>query len=60
MKKNRIILLAILLVISLAISACGNDACTAHTDTNGDYKCDSCGAEIEKPACTEHTDANGD
>jgi len=37
--------------------------CTNHTDTNKDYVCDKCGAQLEKPAdpeCTEHVDNNSD
>lgn len=34
--------------------------CTTHKDANGDYKCDNCGAQLEKPACTYHKDANND
>ena len=33
--------------------------CTTHKDENNDYKCDNCGAELEKP-CTYHKDANAD
>ncbi len=33
--------------------------CTTHEDANTDYKCDKCGAELEKPACT-HEDADTD
>ncbi|MBQ7398392.1 MAG: hypothetical protein IJW09_06195, partial [Clostridia bacterium] len=34
--------------------------CTTHEDANTDYKCDKCGAELEKPACTQHEDADTD
>ncbi len=34
--------------------------CTTHEDANADYKCDKCGAELEKPACTTHEDADTD
>ncbi len=32
--------------------------CTEHVDANGDYICDNCEAELEKPH--EHADADGD
>ena len=37
--------------------------CTAHVDADGNYLCDNCGAELERPlppVCTEHKDEDGD
>ena len=40
------------------LASCGGKpACTAHTDANGDLKCDTCGAAVE---CTSHVDKNHD
>ena len=36
-----------------------DEVCTEHVDANGDYVCDNCQAELEKPH-TEHVDANED
>ena len=36
-----------------------NKNCTTHVDANTDYKCDNCGANLEKPDCT-HEDADTD
>ena len=73
MKKFLALLLALVMTLSVfALAACNdstsdagnnngnnsNDACTSHVDANTDYKCDNCGAELEKPACTEHEDAD--
>lgn len=67
MKKFLALLLAAVMALSvLSLVACNetpndngnNNACTAHVDANTDYKCDNCGAEMEKPACTEHEDAD--
>lgn len=41
----------------------GDDTCTEHVDENGDYICDKCEAELEKPeppVCKEHKDEDGD
>jgi hypothetical protein len=68
MKKILALLLAAIMVLSVfTLAACndepgpnnqGNNSCTSHVDANTDYKCDNCGAELEKPACTEHEDAD--
>lgn len=72
MKKFLALLLAALMVLSmLAMVACQpadtpddpkddpKDDCKTHVDANTDYKCDNCGADLEKPACT-HEDADTD
>ena len=72
MKKFLALLLAALMVLSmLAMVACQpadtpddpkddpKDECKTHVDANTDYKCDNCGADLEKPACT-HEDADTD
>ena len=68
MKKFLALLLAAIMVLSMfTLAACNDDpgtnqgnnnTCTSHVDANTDYKCDNCGAELEKPACTEHVDAD--
>lgn len=68
MKKFLALLLAALMVLSVfALAACDKTpdpqpdpgtTCTSHVDANTDYKCDNCGAELEKPACTDHVDAD--
>jgi len=52
-KTTRVIslLLALMLIISAVmgtLTSCGGDKppCTSHTDTDGDKKCDSCGAAV--------------
>ena len=70
MKKFLALLLAAVMVLTtFALVACNDDptpnpnqgnnnTCTSHVDADTDYKCDNCGAELEKPACTEHVDAD--
>ena len=70
--KKTALFLAIILVFSLALTSCdlwpfGQKECTEHVDANGDYICDNCEAELEKPdlppeppVCEEHEDADGD
>jgi hypothetical protein len=61
MKKFLALLLATIMVVSVfALAACDNNAPCTHVDANTDYKCDSCGATMNKPACThEDADKNG-
>ena len=61
----KILLLSVLLLLSLLLAiSCGqtppDNVCTAHTDSDGDEKCDVCGTAVPKPECTEHKDENTD
>ena len=57
--KNRIIALLLTLVMLVGMvgvfASCGEEEpeaqepCTTHTDKNGDGKCDTCQATVEKP-----------
>ena len=51
--KTRILSLLLVLVMAVGMlaSCSGGTTCTAHTDANGDLKCDTCGADVE---CTNH------
>lgn len=54
-----VFLLAFALCATLAFVSCGDEPeeeCTAHTDTDGDYKCDSCQTVL----CTVHKDEDAD
>ena len=57
--KTRILSLLLVLVMAVGMlaSCSGGTTCTAHTDANGDLKCDTCGAAME---CTNHVDKNHD
>ena len=75
MKKTAILLVVMLVVSIFALSSCDliskipgigdliNKPCEEHVDTDGDYICDKCEAELEKndtpPPC-EHKDENKD
>ncbi|MBO5879765.1 MAG: hypothetical protein J6Q68_04375 [Clostridia bacterium] len=55
--KRKLICLAVVLVISSMLFACGDDpVCTEHTDVNKDLLCDNCQAALD---CT-HIDENND
>ena len=48
MNIRKIFLAILAFSLVLALCACGGTtACTSHTDSNADGKCDSCGAEVE-------------
>ena len=62
--KNRILclLLALIMVVGV-LASCTPPAneCTEHNDSDGDSKCDICGATVESTGTCKHTnDANGD
>ena len=44
---KRIFTLLLALVLCVALFACGEEPCTAHTDQNGDGKCDICGTSVK-------------
>lgn len=62
MKKLSLHIVALILVLSLLLSSCGQtpSASCGHTDSNGDYICDACQVELQKPECTTHIDTDGD
>ena len=39
----------IILALALSLSLCACSVCNEHTDADGDYVCDECGKELEKP-----------
>jgi hypothetical protein len=49
MKKSILFLICIFVCVSLVSCFERNEPCTEHVDTNGDYVCDKCEAELEKP-----------
>jgi hypothetical protein len=49
MKKSILFLICIFVCVSLVSCFDGNEPCTEHVDTNSDYVCDKCEAELEKP-----------
>ena len=68
--KKFLALLLIGFMLMTTLASCGwfnrddeEPKCTEHVDANGDYVCDNCEAELERPQppeCTEHKDENGD
>ena len=58
-KKIITLLLALALCVMplVALTSCGGDGCTKHTDKDGDFKCDNCGEAID---CNDHIDADVD
>lgn len=59
MNRTRIGAVLILLIILLGITL-GSCAPCSHTDGDGDYICDDCGADIDRVACSEHEDTGCD
>ena len=58
--KKKILCLALVLLVGLALWSCGDDPvteCTEHIDTVKDLKCDVCGKDVP---CTEHEDKDKD
>ena len=49
MKKLLLLLLSLVLVFALCACDDTTTTCTEHTDTDGDLKCDTCGATVEAP-----------
>ena len=66
MKKTALFLVLILVLSAMVLASCdlipGNDECTEHVDADGNYICDNCEAELEKPdtPTCEHKDENND
>ena len=66
MKKTALFLVLILMLSVLTLASCeifgGNDECAEHVDADGNYICDNCEAELEKPdtPTCEHKDENND
>ena len=44
---KKLLVLLLILILGLALIACGTDTCTEHTDADKDGKCDSCAATVE-------------
>ena len=62
--KKVLALIIVCFMLMMTLASCDlfgfdNVDCTEHVDANGDYVCDNCEAELEKPH-TEHVDANED
>ena len=64
LKISIVVVLCLIVILTITLFACqgGNDPqnCTEHKDTDKNYICDVCKAELEKPACTDHKDTNND
>ena len=66
MKKTALFLVLILVLSAMVLASCdlipGNDECAEHVDADGNYICDNCEAELEKPdtPTCEHKDENND
>ena len=70
MKKTALFLVFVLVFSLITMSSCdifGKKECTEHVDADGNYICDNCEAELEKPdpkpeppVCEEHKDEDGD
>ena len=65
MKKLNLLATIFLIIISMALVSCDSQGntpkpCDEHTDTNGDYLCDVCEAELPNPATCQHADTNTD
>ena len=69
MKTKITCLLLVLFMVVGMLASCGDtpsdDTCTSHVDSDGDKKCDNCGAAVSggdtgKETCTEHVDVNED
>ena len=62
--KKVLALLVVCFMLMTTLASCSildqffGKECTEHVDANGDYICDNCEAELEKPH--EHDDADGD